>query len=331
MAPQMRGTVIGCGSWGTALALILARNDRDITLAGRESEELIQLQSRRENLIYLPGHILPKSVQAIEITGQLEPTDFFVIAVPSSVVGHICQFIPPGSNIVIASKGLDQSSHRVLSEVVAERLPDSKIAALSGPNLAVEIARGTPCATVVASDDTVFAQSIQGAFNSRSFRVYTSADLLGVQLAGALKNVYAIAAGMSDGLGFGDNSKAALMTRGLREMANIGVHLGAKLETFMGLAGMGDLIATSISSLSRNYRLGVALAQRTSLEEALQDLGQVAEGVPTTHAVCQISRLKNIEAHLAAGVETVLKGHSTPIDVLERLMTRDPGAEIICP
>lgn len=331
MSYQMRGTVIGCGSWGTALALVLARNDWEITLAGRAGEELEQIQSRRENLIYLPGHILPKSVKAIELDAPLEPTNFFVIAVPSSAVAHVCQHIPDGSSIVIASKGLDQASHRVLSEVVQECLPNARVSALSGPNLAIEIARGTPGATVVASKDQELAHSIQGAFNNKSLRVYTSTDLLGVQLAGALKNTYAIAAGLSDGLGFGDNSKAALLTRSLREMANIGVKLGAKLETFVGLAGMGDLIATSISNLSRNYRLGRALAQSSTLEEALKDLGQVAEGVPTTHAICQIARIKGIEAHLANGVEAVVRGQASPIEVLERLMTRDPGAEVLCP
>jgi glycerol-3-phosphate dehydrogenase (NAD(P)+) len=214
-----------------------------------------------------------------------------------------------------------------MSQVLAAERPGARIAVLSGPNLAVELAGGIPTATVIASDNDELAERVREQFMAKSLRVYTSSDVVGVELGGALKNVMAIAAGMSDGLGFGNNTKGALLARGLHEMASLGSVLGARAKTFMGLSGVGDLFATAASVLSRNYRIGRALGAGEQLDDALHELGQVAEGVPTTHAAVALANRLCVDVPLMQAVAAVLEGESKPLDAVSGLMQRTPRSE----
>ncbi len=326
----MHLTVLGAGSWGTALAILLARNGHDVTLWGREGEEMQILKSRRENLGYLPGFVLPQSVTVRSDDEPLSECDAWVVAVPSGAVRLVCERISGESPlVVIASKGLELGSSMLLAEVAREVLRSARVGAISGPNLAVEIVRGVPTAAVTAFRDAEDAERIRCAFMCKSFRVYVSEDITGVELAGALKNVLAIAAGLSDGLGFGDNTKGALLARGLHEMAALGLKMGAKLDTFLGVAGVGDLFATAASTLSRNYRVGRALGEGASLPDAMQRVGQVAEGVATSEATMVLARKHGVAMPTFEAIESVIRGRHKPIEAVGMLMERTPRAEAI--
>lgn len=323
----MRAAVLGGGSWGTALSLVLARNGNEVVLWGRNSAEAEAIRVHRENRKYLPGFELPASV---EVTTQPPTTcDMWVIAVPSAAVREVCALLPqdPGP-VVLAAKGLEPGSGKRMTQVLAEERPGTSGLILSGPNLAIEIARGVPSATVIAGRDLDLADWARARFMDPTFRVYTNPDVVGVELGGALKNVLAVGAGMSDGLGFGDNTKAALLSRGLREMATIGMELGAEMATFMGLSGFGDLFATAVSSLSRNYRVGRLLAQGSTLDAALREIGQVAEGVPTSEAAVRLAQEARVEAPLHEAIHAVLCGELRPQDAVRSLMERTPRVEI---
>jgi glycerol-3-phosphate dehydrogenase (NAD(P)+) len=255
----MRVVVLGAGSWGTALAILLARNGAEVHLAGRDLDEIDTMRLRRENARYLPGFALPAEVRVIPLADSPADADLAVIAVPAKAVREICAFVAPSATILVSSKGLEAGSGAILTEVVAEAVPGAEVGVISGPNLAVELVRGIPTVAVVAFPREETAERVRGAFMSRTYRVYIGSDIVGVELAGALKNVLAIGAGMIDGLGYGDNTKGAMLARGLHEMACLGVHMGARLETFFGIAGVGDLFATANSRLSRNYRVGLGL------------------------------------------------------------------------
>jgi glycerol-3-phosphate dehydrogenase (NAD(P)+) len=317
--------VLGSGSWGTALAILLARNGHEVCLFGRTEEELNILRSHRENFRYLPGFAIPPSVQFLDFSAGLERSDVVVVAVPSGAVRQVIRsFEGAHPLIVIASKGLEPGSAKFMVDVVSESRPDSEVGVLSGPNLAVEIARGVPTVAVSAFQNQAAATTIQNCFGCGSFRVSIGEDVVGVELAGALKNVLAIGAGMSDGLGFGDNTKGAFLSRGLVEMARLGLALGGKMETFLGPAGVGDLFATAASGLSRNYRLGKSLGQGQDLETSLEELGQVAEGVPTSEAVQALSRSHGLEMPVFSAVEAVLRGKLEPKKAVSLLMERPP-------
>lgn len=326
----MRVTVVGAGSWGTALAILIARNGHDVVLTGRPSEDLDVLASKRENLRYLPGFAIPANVEICLSDDSLGPADAWVIAVPSDGVREAAQIlrrVQPDALVIVASKGLELGSCMILTEVISEVLPQSEVGAISGPNLAVEIARGIPTAAVIAFKSQETADRLRTAFMCRSFRVYTSNDIKGVELAGALKNVMAIAAGMSDGLGFGDNTKGALLARGLHEMSLLGMAMGAKMETFMGIAGVGDLFATAVSRLSRNYRVGRAIGEGATLDEAIEGIGQVAEGVPTSEASLVLARKYNLSLPTFEAVDSVLRKQVRPMDAVGLLMERMPKRE----
>jgi glycerol-3-phosphate dehydrogenase (NAD(P)+) len=231
--------------------------------------------------------------------------------------------------VVVASKGLELGSSETLAEVVQDVLPDSRVGAISGPNLAVEIVRGVPTAAVAAFRDGADAERIRSAFMCRTFRVYVSEDIIGVELAGALKNVLAIAAGLSDGLGFGDNTKGALLARGLHEMSSLGLRMGAKLDTFLGVAGVGDLFATAASTLSRNYRVGRALGEGKTLSQAMHDVGQVAEGVATAEATMVLARRHGVSMPTFEATDNVIRARVRPLDAVAQLMERLPRAEAI--
>ncbi len=323
----MRVAVLGAGSWGTALSLVLARNGHEVRLLGRDSDDMAAMGRMRENLTYLPGFRLPEEIQVGEL-GQFDETvDLCVVATPSSAVRSVLQKCPPQPLATLASKGLDASSRSVLSHALRAEWPNCTVSVLSGPNLALELARGIPTVAVVASKDQPAAEKVRGAFMNHTFRVYLCEDVEGVELAGALKNVLAIGAGMSDGLGFGDNTKGALLARGLNEVALLGLALGAKLETFLGIAGVGDLFATATSKLSRNYRLGVALGKGDRLEAALHEIGQVAEGVPTCEVAVHLGREKGVALPICEAIHSVIHGIETPIRAVELLMERTPRHE----
>jgi glycerol-3-phosphate dehydrogenase (NAD(P)+) len=319
----MRVVVFGSGSWGTALTILLARNGHEVTMLGRDEEEIYALRATRENLHYLPGFVVPEPASFALFTEAPSASDMVVIAVPSGAVAGVLEY-SVGSHplVVVASKGLEAGTGRRLSEVVHDRLPEATVAAISGPNLAVEIARGIPTVAIAACEDRDTASLVRDTFNGPYFRVSISDDVVGVELAGALKNVLAIGAGMSDGLGFGDNTKGAFLSRGLMEMARLGAALGARAETFLGPAGVGDLFATASSQLSRNYRLGRALGQGALLTDAVHELGQVAEGVPTSEAVAGLARRSGVEMPVFAAVEGVLKAKIGPKQAVAMLMDR---------
>lgn len=313
--------VLGAGSWGTALAVLLARNGNEVTLWGRDDSEMEGIRVKRENERYLPGVAFPEGVTVEAV----EAADFWVLAVPSDAVREVAERLPPDALVVIAAKGLEAGGKR-MSEVLRDVRPDARVCVLSGPNLAVEIARGVPTATVIASDDG-HAEAVRDRFMCRTFRVYTSNDVTGVELGGALKNVLAIGAGVSDGLGFGDNTKGAFIARGLHEMCALGEALGARRDTFMGLSGVGDLFATAVSRLSRNYRVGFSFGQGSSLDAAVAEVGQVAEGVPTAAAAVGLAERNGVEVPVMQSVHRVLRGEITPLEGVSMLMERTAKTE----
>lgn len=331
LASNMNGmsiAVLGSGSWGTALSVMLARNGHEVKLFGRDLEEIEAIQCRRENPKYLPGFAIPAEVQALPLEQATGSYDFWVVAVPSGSVRAVVERIGQQDPlIVIASKGLEAGSSKLLSEVVGEACSTAEVVALSGPNLAVELVRGVPTVAVSACGDEAIAERVALAFNSRTFRVYLSDDVIGVGLAGALKNVMAIAAGIGDGLGFGDNTKGALMARGLHEMTKLGVAMGARFETSFGIAGAGDLFATASSKLSRNYRVGFALGAGTTLESALAEIGQVAEGVATADAVLSLGRDYDVEIPIMETTQAVIRGRMKAAEGVARLMEKLPRRE----
>lgn len=319
----MRVNVLGAGSWGTALTILLARNGHDVCLWGRDEEEIAVLSSTRENLHYLPGFVLPPEVRPVSDRESLESADLWVVAVPSSAVRETARLIHgPSPRVCIASKGLEPGSARILADVITEAVEGTRTVVLSGPNLAVEIVRGIPTAAVAAAIQDDDAEAVRTAFTCRSFRVYVSEDVIGVSLSGALKNVLAIAGGVSDGLGFGDNTKGALLARGLRETILLGLAMGGRLETFVGIAGVGDLFATAVSRLSRNYRVGRALGEGRSLHAALEEIGQVAEGVDTADSVLQLARRHHVQMPVFETAAAVIKGGVRPLEAVSLLMER---------
>ncbi|MFZ4506609.1 MAG: NAD(P)H-dependent glycerol-3-phosphate dehydrogenase [Fimbriimonas sp.] len=324
----MKVTVVGSGSWGTALTILLARNGHEVLLLGRNVEEIEVMRERRENLRYLPGFVIPDSVRYELLPYQVDESELTVIAVPSTAVREVVKdILGQHPLVVLASKGLESTTGRMMTEIAAEALPNAVIGALSGPNLAIEIVRGIPTAAVSAFPDSDAADLVRNAFMCRSFRVYSADDVIGVELAGALKNVLAIGAGVSDGLGYGDNTKGALMARGLREMTRLGLSMGAKLETFMGVAGVGDLFATASSNLSRNYRVGRALGAGGTLAASLHEIGQVAEGVLTSEAALILGERQGIEMPVFRAIAEVIQGKIQPIEGVGRLMERSTPNE----
>ncbi len=322
--------VIGAGSWGTALAYLLGQKGMRVWLWGRNPERIQVLQHEHVNRRYLPEVVLPDNVMPTTDLNRLTACEAWVLAVPSGAVRSVLNRLPQGASLcIIAAKGLEPDTGKRMSAVVLEtgRWTREQIAVLSGPNLAVELVRGVPTATVAAAYDLNTAETVQELFMTPTLRVYTNDDVVGVELGGALKNVYAIGAGMSDGLGFGDNTKGALLARGLAEMMRLGVALGACPETFTGLTGVGDLFATAASRLSRNYRLGYAIAQGKTPTQALQELGQVAEGYFTAFVAQTLAHHHGVDTPLLNAIATILKGARSVSDALQNLMTRPPKGE----
>jgi len=329
-------SIIGSGSWGTALAILLGKKEYEVRLWGRREELAQSIEHDRENKQYLPGVRLPGTIlSTADIDRAIEDSKAIVLAIPSAGVREVLALLEGKLNagilLVHAGKGLESETGLRGSEVITHALGERigrRCVSLSGPNLAVELANDVPTATVVASADPECALQAQTLFSSPSLRVYRNTDIAGVELGGALKNVLAIGAGISDGLGYGDNTKATLVTRGLVEMTRFGVALGADPKTFTGLSGFGDLMATCASRLSRNLRLGLMLGQGRSVEESLDTLGQVAEGMPTCEAAYHLSRKLDIYMPITEQIHAVLFEGKSPKQAVYDLMSRDHKDEL---
>ncbi len=323
--------VLGAGAWGTVLAALLAESGTDVTLWTRRPEHAALLRARRENPAYLPGFPLPVGVRATaDLREARDGAELAVVAVPSRAVRALVRDLPRSEAgvlpVLLAAKGIEAERFLRLSEVVLEERPGTPVAVLSGPNLAAEIAARKPAAATVASDDASLPQRVQALLAGGPLRVYTSRDLIGVEIAGAIKNVIALAAGMSDGLGLGDNSKAAIITRGLAEIVRLGTLLGGDPRTFYGLAGVGDLVATCASAQSRNRLAGERLARGATLTE-IEASGLTAEGIPTTLAVHRMRLEMGVEMPISSAVYRVVY-EGKPIDEAFRaLMERAVKAE----
>ncbi|HEU4863345.1 MAG TPA: NAD(P)H-dependent glycerol-3-phosphate dehydrogenase [Candidatus Limnocylindria bacterium] len=324
--------VIGAGAWGTTLAVLLA-DTGPVTLWTHRADVADRMTRERVNERYLPGVPLPASVSVVADPSALAAEHrFYIVAVPSEHVRATARSLgpplPAGTPILSVVKGIEEGSRLRMSEVLGEELPGRPVAALSGPNLAREIAAGKPAGSVIASADGDLATELASALSSERFRVYTNPDIIGVELCGALKNVVALAAGMVDGLGFGDSGKAAIITRGLAEMSRLGVAAGANPLTFAGLAGVGDLIATCMSPLSRNRRAGELIASGVAWPEAGERLTGVAEGVATVAGALGLAALHGIEMPIAEQVRAVVFDHRPPLEAVAELMARAPKGEL---
>lgn len=326
---MQRVAVIGAGSWGTTVAALAARTVPTLLWA-RRPELAERINADRVNADYMPGFQLPDGLVATsDLAAAVDGADLVVMAVPShgfrAVFQETTGAIAPETPILSLTKGIEQQTLATMTDVIAEEAPSHDTArsgVLTGPNLASEIAAAQPAAAVVAMRDFDSAVEIQRVFMSPSFRVYTNDDVVGCELAGALKNVMAVAAGMSDGLGFGDNSRATLLTRALAELTRLGVELGGKPATFSGLAGMGDLIATCSSTRSRNHQVGVGLARGKTTDEIVAEMNMVAEGIKTTRSVIDLAARTGVEMPIAEQVGLVLYDGVHPREAMLHLMTR---------
>lgn len=333
MSTKARIAVLGAGAWGTALSVLLARNGFPVSLWGRNAEHLRAMAQQRVNAKGLPGVPLPATVEIQTDLGAITPHVMqYLIAVPSHAFRAVLESIRSASTrdttVAWATKGLEQASSRLLSDVARDVLKNTEsFAVMSGPTFAGEVARGLPTALTVASTQSEVAERVAGWLRNDRLRVYTGDDIAGVQLGGAIKNVMAIAAGISDGLGFGANARAALITRGLAELTRLGVVLGGKPETFMGLAGAGDLILTCTDNTSRNRRVGLGLGKGRQLKDVLIEIGQEAEGIATAAALHRLAVEHQIDMPITEQVYRVLHENFPPQAAVEALLKRGTRSE----
>ena len=325
--------VLGSGSWGTALASLIARNGHPTTIWGRDAAQVAAIAGKHENPRYLPGIPLPESLRAsTDIAATVAGADLVLVVTPSHAFTETLHALAPhrraGAGVSWATKGFEPGSGRFLHEVAGEALgPDVPLAVVTGPSFAKEVAMGLPTAVTVHSDDEDFAQSVAGSLHGPTFRAYTGNDMLGAELGGAMKNVLAVATGVADGMQLGLNARAGLITRGLNEMLRLNLALGGKAETLMGLAGLGDLVLTCTGDLSRNRRLGLALGRGQSIAEAVAAIGQVVESVQTADEVMRLAERHGIELPISALVREVLHGTITPVEGLKMLLAREQKPE----
>lgn len=329
----MKITVVGSGSFGTALAIMLAKkNEYKVSLTGRNKEELANIEKNRENTRYLPGVIVPENLKINANQGfAISEADVLLFSVPSQAFGKVLSDfkdrISSDALIVNVAKGIEQGTLRTLSEVAEDVIPGCRYVALSGPSHAEEVGRMLPTTVVSAAKNEEDAKKAQKVFMTERFRVYTNHDLKGVELGGSLKNIMALAAGISDGLSFGDNAKAALITRGMTEMTRLGVALGAKKETFAGLSGMGDLVVTCTSRHSRNRNCGFLIGQGLSKEKAIAEVGMVVEGIYTCESAYMLSKKYSVEMPITSSLKDCLDGKLSASEAIKNLMNRPPKPE----
>lgn len=331
----MRISVLGAGSWGTTLAILLHFNGHDVTIWEYKRSYAKALNRSRENKIYLPGIKIPKEITISHSLSECcENKHMIVLAVPSQFIRSVLREMKKinfsDTTFVSVAKGIEKDTLLTVSQIIKDELKNisnSSIGVLSGPSIAGEVSRKIPTAVVAASEDSYTAKQIQSAFITSYFRVYSSTDIVGVEYGGALKNVMAIGAGIIDGAKFGDNTKAAIMTRGIAEISRLGIALGARPETFAGLSGVGDLIVTCMSKHSRNRFVGEQLGKGIVLKNILKKMQMVAEGVETCRSVCQLSKKYKIETPIANAVYKVLFEERDPVKVTYELMSRDMKAE----
>ena len=328
----MKIAVIGSGSWGTAVAVLLAGKGNDVYLWSWQQEETDRLNRDRENCEFLPGIKFPENIICTHNMEECaDEAELIVTAAPSpatrTTAKQLSPFVKNGQKIVNISKGLEEGTLMRLSQVYKSEIPQADIAVMSGPSHAEEVSRGLPTTNVAAAENIKTAEFVQDVFMRDNFRVYTSTDVIGVELGGALKNIIALCAGISDGLGYADNTKAALMTRGLAEIARLGIAMGAKEETFMGLSGVGDLIVTCTSMHSRNRRAGILLGQGKSLDETLKSVHMVVEGVNTASAAYKLGEKYGIEMPITAEANAILFDGKSAREAVNSLMTREKRHE----
>ena len=325
-----RIAVIGGGSWGTAFAVLLAERHEDVSLWVREEDVCASIRADRENRAFLPGVKVPEGVRVTtSLEEALAARTIIALAVPSlhmrTLAGLCGPHLVPGAVVVSLAKGLENGTLLRMTEVLAQALqaPRARLAVLSGPTFAGEVARGNPSGATVASEDPAVATALQALFSGKRFRVYAGTDIIGIEIGGALKNVMAIAAGMSDGLGFGHNSKAGLMTRGLAEIARVGLRLGADPQTFYGLSGLGDLVLTCTGDLSRNRMVGMRVGKGERIDDILASMQMVAEGVMTASAAVDLSRRKNVAMPISEQVHLILHEGKDVRAAVTELLARD--------
>jgi glycerol-3-phosphate dehydrogenase (NAD(P)+) len=325
----MKVAVLGAGAWGTALARLLCDGKNSVTLWGHDASRLGELQRVKTNEYYLPGVNLPDSLRyESNLAPAVRDVECVVVAVPSKAFREVTQGLKEFPGVVVSvTKGIEHQTGLTMCGVLEQTAPKSERAALSGPSFALEVARGVPTAIVAASDNSATANAVQDLFHRPTFRVYTSPDVRGVELGGALKNVIAIAAGVCDGLGFGDNSKAALVTRAIAEMRRLGVACGAQTETFAGLSGMGDLMVTCFSRLSRNRGFGERIGQGEKVEAVVNSMTSVAEGVPTARSARELARKHGVETPIIEEVYAMLYEGKNVRQAVQDLTTRESKAE----
>ena len=336
MEKQKKVTVAGAGSWGTALAMVLADNGHDVRIWGNKEEQIDEINERHTNSFYLPEIKLPESIRGyMSLEDSLEGVDTVILAVPTKAIREVVKQLNAASKqpitVVHVSKGIEPDTLMRISEMIEQEADESVIkdvVVLSGPSHAEEVSLRHPTTVTVSSKNMEAAEHIQDLFINKNFRVYTNPDIVGVEIGAALKNIIALAAGITDGLGYGDNAKAALMTRGLAEIARLGVVMGANPLTFAGLTGVGDLIVTCTSVHSRNWRAGNMLGQGQKLEDVLNNMGMVVEGVRTTKAAYQLAGKYNVKMPIAKALYGVLFDGVDVREAVDALMSRDRKSEV---
>lgn len=324
--------VLGAGSWGTALAVLLSDNGHSVTIWSIDEKEVQMLDEKREHELKLPGVKLPPDMV---ITGNLEKAivekDFLVLAVPSpftrATAKKMSSYVADGQIIVDVAKGIEETTLMTLSQQIKEEIPQADVAVLSGPSHAEEVGRKLPTICVVGAETKETAEYLQSMFTSRVFRVYTSPDILGIELGGSLKNVIALAAGIADGLGYGDNTKAAIITRGIAEISRLGVKMGGKIQSFTGLTGIGDLIVTCASVHSRNRKAGYLMGQGKSMEEAMDEVQMVVEGVYSAKAAAKLAEKYDVPMPIVQEINKVLFEGKSPAEAVDDLMLRESRSE----
>ena len=327
-------SVLGAGSWGTALSILLSNNGHEVRLWSRFQEEVDALRETRELTSKLPGVHIPEDIDiTADLKDCIETAEVLVLAVPSPYIRSTSKLMAPdvkkGQIIVNVAKGIEENTLMTMTDIISEEIPAAAVYVLSGPSHAEEVGRGIPTTCVISGPERETAEYLQGIFMSPVFRVYTTPDMLGVELGGSLKNVIALAAGTADGLGYGDNTKAALITRGIAEIARLGTKMGARMETFGGLTGIGDLIVTCASMHSRNRRAGILMGEGRSYEEAMQEVGQTVEGVYAAKAARALAEKYEVSMPIVEGINQILFEGKPACEAVRDLMLRDRTIENI--